>query len=1084
MTGTQHNGLGRPGRAVIGGLLLAAAVAPLSAQPIRFTQYSRSEGLSQVTVTSIVQDSRGFVWLGTEDGLNRFDGYEFAVYRRDAADITSLPDNTVWTVAEDAQGSLWIATEGGGIAKWDPPSETFERFRQRTEADFARVLHLDDEGMVWIGTRAAGLERRNPNTGTVESFRHDPSDPASLGGDAVYVICSTGDGRLWLGTDSGLDRFDPRTGTFSHLRHDPNDDSSLSDDRVRALLTDRDGTLWVGTYGGGLARLLPSGEGFEHFRHDSRDPHSLAHDRVRSLLEDDAGRLWVGTAGGLSLYDAFENQFQSYHHDPADPTSLSDNHVMSLYQDGGGVLWVGTRTGGLNAWHPNLWSFGHVARGPGALRTGAVTSFVEGDRGQLWIGTFGGGLHLQDRATGEMRYFQHDPDATGSLSSDHVMALEVDGRGQLWAGTMDAGLNRYDATSETFERIELPQGVEGRGSESVTSLLTDARGRLWIGTFGGGLLQFDPRNKTFESFMVGEKVMCLAEDREGRLWFGTNNQGLVLFDRQPELRRRFRHDPDDATSLGADGVSSLYARTGRLWVGTRGGGLARLDLEELSDDSPSFRTYTLNDGLSNDMVYGIEPDTQDRLWLSTNFGLSVFDPDEETFTTYQADQGLQLDEFNFGAHYSSSSGELFFGGVNGFNAFYPHQLARNEHAPDVVLTAVLERNEPVADWGPASQIEELSLGWREDVLTLEFAALDFAAPQRNRYRYRLAGFDEEWIQLGLHRRVSFTDLDGGDYIFQVQASNNDGVWSEEGLELPITVAPPPWKSWWAGSLYFMVGFVGLGGASVTQHRKLQREQEYSLRLEAEVQTRTEALAERASELACLNRDLADASLTDPLTGLRNRRFLFEHIGEETSLVERRYSQLAQGVGLKAFDLVFMMVDLDSFKEINDTCGHLAGDHVLMQLREVLESSCRESDLIIRWGGDEFLIIGRDSSPALGQVLAQRVLQRIREHVFTLEDGRVVRATCSIGFACFPFVREEPDALSWEDVLAMADCALYAAKYSSRDAWVGLASTETTSGDVISRLRHEPAVAVGDNQLEVHTSLDDETKIVWSEEAQP
>ncbi|MCP4245567.1 MAG: histidine kinase, partial [bacterium] len=240
------------------------------------------------------------------------------------------------------------------------------------------------------------------------------------------------------------------------------------------------------------------------------------------------------------------------------------------------------------------------------------------------------------------------------------MALEVDHRGELWAGTLDAGLNRYDAASETFERIELPQGTEGRGSEAVTSLLEDARGRLWLGTFGGGLLQFDPQSSTFERFMVGETVMCLAEDGEGRLWFGTNGQGLVLFDRQPEQRRRFRHDPDDAASLSADTVSALYAdRTGELWVGTRGGGLGVLDLGELSDDPASFRNYTSRDGLSNDVVYGIEPDTQDRLWLSTNFGLSVFDPADETFTTYQASQGLQLDEFSFGAHYSSPSGELF-----------------------------------------------------------------------------------------------------------------------------------------------------------------------------------------------------------------------------------------------------------------------------------------------------------------------------------------------------------------------------------------------------------------------------------------
>ena len=273
------------------------------AQPIRFARYSLEEGLSQVTVNSIVQDHRGFLWLGTEDGLNRFDGYEFTVYRREPSDPASLPNNAVWTVAEEADGDLWIATEGGGVAEWDRQSDTFERHRQRSAADFTRVLHLDAEGMVWIGTRDAGLVRRNPRSGAVVSFLHDPADPGSLAHDAVYALTSTADGSLWVGTEAGLDRFDRATETFVHYRHDPQLPTSLADDRIRALLEDRDGVLWVGTYGGGLARRRPGEESFERFRHDPEDPGSLGHDRIRSLLEDGEGRLWVGTAAGLSLFD-------------------------------------------------------------------------------------------------------------------------------------------------------------------------------------------------------------------------------------------------------------------------------------------------------------------------------------------------------------------------------------------------------------------------------------------------------------------------------------------------------------------------------------------------------------------------------------------------------------------------------------------------------------------------------------------------------------------------------------------------------------------------------------------------------------
>ena len=483
----------------------------------------------------------------------------------------------------------------------------------------------------------------------------------------------------------------------------------------------------------------------------------------------------------------------------------------------------------------------------------------------------------------------------------------------------------------------------------------DDRGTLWIGTFGEGLDRFDRATGLFEHFrhvpddpasLSGDRITSIAGAVDGRLWVGTDGGGLNLFDPRSGKSRRYSHEQNRRESLPSDVVYALFVdAAGGLWVGTRAG------LSFLPPRSESFRTYTSRQGLANDVIYGIRSDEAGRLWLSTNNGLSMFEPRRGTFKNYRASHGLQANEFNFGASYRSPTGELFFGGNNGFNGFFPERLAHNETAPPVVLTRVTKNYSPLD--GPADQVSRVHLEFRDRIIVFEFAALDYTAPDRNRIAYKLEGFDQDWVETD-SRQATYTQLKAGRYVFRVRGANNDGVWNQNGLSVAVDVDAAPWATPWAWGAYLLVGCGCVAGAVRSQQRKVARQVAYGHLLEQRVQ-------ERTLELQKANEELAKASITDSLTGLANRRFLSEYVEKEISLLHRRYREIDRhGITQESLDIGFMMIDLDNFKSINDSSGHSAGDEVLRQLRDILRECCRESDIVIRWGGDEFLIVARDT----------------------------------------------------------------------------------------------------------------------------
>jgi diguanylate cyclase (GGDEF)-like protein len=1053
-------------------LAVLLAVPAAHAEQMLFSRLGSEAGLSQGSVLAMQQDVRGFMWIGTEDGLIRYDGYDLQHVVRDRKDPESLPNNWVSALAiEPGTGRLWVATEGGGIA-WRDSSDG--RFRAPAGKDGkplvdpqsrVRSMMFDSRGRLWLGTRGAGVQVLDLATHSVRTYRHDAEESA-LSDDSVFQMLEDGEGRVWVATQSGLDRIavDGRVEYFAaRLRALVPGAANV---KVNALRLDDRGTLWIGT-DSGLFHHEPATGALAVLRHAATDPTSLPDDRVLTLLQDRGQRLWVGTFAGLSLLDRRNLRFETYRHDPADSSSLPDNYIVSLYEDASGLLWVGTKSGGIARWNPRSWSFGHHRIGAAA---GNVTSFVEDSRGVTWIGTFGEGLFALDRRTGVTKRYGRT--GAESIGDDNVMALTIDARDRVWVATMRAGVTRIDARTGRVDRFEAKaDDPESLPAPGVMSLLHDSRGNVWVGTFGGGVARIDGSTDRVRRYPTvrgsdgdsADRATALAEDHAGLIWIGTDGGGLDVLDPATGAFRRYAHSPSDPRSVSANTVYAIHVDAqGRVWVGTRSGGLDLAIGAPLSRKGLQFENYSEAEGLPNSTVYGVESDGAGRLWLSTNRGLARFDVRRKAFTGFRRSHGLQGDEFNFGSHYRSPSGELFFGGANGYNAFYPDRLSFNERAPAVVLTDVLKLNLPAKLGAEPDALDRVHFDYRDDVLTFRFAALDFTAPAENRYQYKLEGFDPDWVQAGTNRQVTYTNLDGGRYVFRVRAANSDGAWSDDSFALKVNVDSPPWATWWAYGLYTLAGLLALWSVWAAQQRRLEREAAFNRRLQLEVDARTAELALRNDQLHVANRQLREASVTDPLTGLGNRRALHETIDSMLNT-----ARAGDPNGIAGTRFVLMVIDLDRLKPINDQHGHEAGDRVLTQVAESLRTVSRSSDTVVRWGGDEFVMLCRDADMVIASTLAERVRAALAKQIFRVGDGAVARTSCSIGFAPYPFVPEAPEHLDWEDSLALADAALYDAK-RTRNSWVGWSGTRRTPQvpKLLEAVERDPGALEKDGFLDV------------------
>jgi diguanylate cyclase (GGDEF)-like protein len=1038
-------GFARAVAGVFAPLFFLIGAAQAGSPPLSVQRYSLEEGLSQQAVNAIVQDHEGFMWFGTEDGLNRFDGYEFRQLRHARGDTKSLPNGWISSLVPTEAG-LWIATDGGGVVFRNAQTGALESpvpLRDAGDLQRVRVLARDRLGRLWIGSRDAGVALFDPRSSELQRVRHSATEPNSLSDNSVFALVHLRNGDTLVGTARGLDRL--RAGTFdvSRVALPPELVPPGQGLRVRALAETVDGMIWVGT-DAGLGRFDPRARSWRVYRAGSgpgpvSSTGGLPDNRVQTLLVDSQGRLWIGLLNGLSWLDPVTETFSSYFRDVADTRSLPDDYIVSLFEDRGGSLWIGTKSGGIAKWNPRTWSFGHArASAEEGFTDRNITSFAEDRQGRLWIGTFGSGINLLDRASGRVSPVRHVAGQPGSLSDDRVMVMLEGSSGHLWVGTMGGGLNRFDPQTLRAEVFTHDPTVPTTLAAPGIMSLLEVDKQLWVGTFGGGISRLDADSRRFDNLRPGPedglhlssgRVTAMARDRSGHVWIGTDGGGLNVWDSKTRRLHYYKRDAKRLDSLSGDSIYSILVDdNGGVWIGTRGGGLDRVVNPGEAPQGLRFANFAEPQGLPNNTIYGLRADGTGNIWMSTNFGLARLEPRSGKVQVFHRLHGLQAEEFNFGAHYRDRSGKLFFGGAAGFNSFYPEMLEINERPPRVVLTQFLKLNSPGVAGVPEERLERLKLSHQEDVITLRFAALDFADPRANRYEYKLEGFDEDWVAADERRTATYTNLPGGDYVFRVRASNSDGVWSTQDLALPIEVAPSPWLSPYAYAGYALFAMLLLLAVWYAQQRRIARAAELQARLEQQVSDRTYELAQRNRELEDANRRLEMASLTDTLTGLANRRYLMEQFPR--LIAERKNSA----------GLALMIIDLDALKPINDQHGHAAGDEVIVEIARTLRQAIRPDDVLARWGGDEFVVVAQAQHVEQACMLAERIRERIAKMKCVLPRGAVVRTSCSIGLTCLPFVPGNPDAVSWEHAVKIADLALYRAK-RGRNAWRGWFGTE-------------------------------------------
>jgi signal transduction histidine kinase/streptogramin lyase len=877
---------------------------------VRFEHLTIQDGLSQNSGQVIFQDSQGYLWVGTQDGLNRYDGYVFTAFRHDPENPASISNNSILSMAEAEDGHLWIGTSDG-LNRLDPLTRTFTRYKNvphdpsSLSQNTITSIFEDSDGALWIGT-LGGLDRFDPGREGFDHFQHDPNDPASLSSNAISVIFEDARHHLWIGTGAlgipgaGLNRFNPSTGKVTRFQHIDSDPTSLGSNNISSIYEAPDGSFWIGTGGQGLP-----GDGLDlfnpragtafHYLHDEEIQNTLSGNDIAALWGDVGGTLWIATySHGLNRMDlASTGDFTRYEHDPYFPDSLSGDDIRSLYRDRSGVLWIGTGNHGINKLPANSGQFSLYRNNPSnpdSLGTNTVGAFSEDQYGYIWVGTWGGGLDRFDPRHGRFDHFRQNPADPSSLSSDLVMAVYADSQNAVWAGTLGGGLNRMGlATGEVTHYFHDPRDPTSLIDNNVAVIISDGWDGLWLGTYGG-LSHYNPVTDSFTNYVNNfaknpanlaslseNKVVSLYLDEEEQvLWIGTWGGGLNRLDLKdpfhttPQLApfRTYRYSSDDPGSLSEDSVWAIQeSADGSLWLGTQSG------LNRFDPQTQTFKRYTEKQGLPNISILGILKDNDEHLWLTTENGLAKLDLRAAKFTTYDLTDGLQGNEFNSNAFFRSRDGTLYIGGTNGFNAFHPEDIRPNVVPPPVAITNFEVFNEALTV--DLSGQTPIRLSYQQDFITFEFAALDFRAPQKNHYAYMLEGFDKNWIQTEDRRSATYTNLPGGQYSFRVKASNGDGVWNATGVSIPLIVTPPLWETWWFRALgVFALALVtGLGfrwRLSTVHAQKADLERQVAIRtseLQHQVEQREkaeQALAEKAAQEAVtlernrLARDLHDA----------------------------------------------------------------------------------------------------------------------------------------------------------------------------------------------------------------------------------
>ncbi len=771
------------------------------------------QGASPSATFAIIEDSLGFIWFGTVDGLYRYDGYNFKVFRNDQNNPNTISNNTVRSLAVDHKGKLWIATQGGGLDCFDILSETFTHYNHSGQheneisGNSIWSVMVDRKGNIWSGVSGEGIDRLDVKTNTFRHYHPVAKNYHLDQGQTIRELFEDEEGLIWIGLpDEGFSSLDPETGQVKQFEHKHDNESGLTNNSVYHMHLGSDGNIWISTFGGGVNIFNRKEHRFKYIR-DKKTDRGLASDFVYCIKERVPGEFWIGTEYGITKYFADEDRYEHYQHSNTLESGLSENRIREIFIDSRGIVWAGTESGVEKfAIQSQFETIRFQGAGPGAFNEGIVRAICEDHRGDLWVGVIDNGIIRYSPKTKEHKHYKYNKGSTFGLPDNSIISIFEDSEHTIWLGGWNTGLIKYNSKKDGFIHVANAWKDSTTLSDNRIQLIHEEKpGIFWIGT-ENGLDMYDVKANKYKHFtheednsnsLSGKSIQSEAFvfDNEGNIWLGTWSFGLnkIEFsssDKEHYTIKHWRHAPQNRNSLSNDNVISLYIdKNGIVWIGTFGGGLCRLDPK-----TNGFINYNTDSGLPNNVIFSIKEDKNENLWLSTDHGISMFNPRDTTFQNFTKSDGLQDNHFFWGAAHQVKSGEIYFGGINGITHFIPENVKPDSSlaTPQIIDIKLFNKTLPIE--GSLSTLDEIELDYNQNFLSFEFAALNYKEPERNNYRYMLEGFDKTWIENLNKRSASYTNLSPGEYTLKLCVSNSDGIWNPEIRKLKITITSPWWQT--------------------------------------------------------------------------------------------------------------------------------------------------------------------------------------------------------------------------------------------------------------------------------------------------
>jgi len=1012
-------------------LLIGVSFTCAAQQYTSFKKFPNDNPLSYKSVQTITQDSDGFIWLGSQEGLHRFDGYQFLSFHHDANNPKSLSSDVISRVLVDHSAQLWVATRGGGVNIYQEVSQSFRRIDSKNSElkltnDNVNALIEDSHHNIWVGTdNGLNIIFRDGESWSIKQIYNSPDNTKSLTNNSVEAIIQTANGNIWVGTNGGgISVFDVNGRFVKQINLEQKSNSSSLGKLITALFQDHQGNIWVGTSENGLIKYNPDSRALVHYR-DNGD--SISSNTIEEIYQDSHQKIWIATDKGALVYDYNIDRFQRINHSISNPASLTNDFVLSFFEDNNQMMWIGTFSG-VNRWDPNMTTFNQFnnSRFP-EISSSLVMDFTLLNSNQLMFSTYTKGVYQLTLDTGEVEAFE----LNYLIKGLRAMALLIDGA-KLWLGTRASGLIEIDLQQGKIKKHQYEENnANSLSANSVTDIIKDSHGNIWASTFNNGLNKLNS-DGTFTRYEVTSPVsnkgpsikhiLQILEDNRGYLWLATYGGGINRFDPVTEEFIHIKHSDNNNASLSSDLAWILEQdKENNLWVGTQAAGLNLLTNRNMLDSNFVFQRFNVKSGMRDQSVYSLSEDAASNIWFSSNKGISYYSPKLNSFKHFDTRHGLIDLEYNHGAIFKAPDNTLYFGSAKGVTSVNPSNILNDHPAPNVRLTNILKLNEPMTFKQRLSALSSISFDYTDQLISFEYVGLNYAAPESTRYKYRLKGFDEEWIDAGKSRRATYTNLPSGSYQLEIIAGNNDNVWSDPYL-LTINMTPAPWNTWWAYLLYAVLIALLLLAYSRFLNRKLLIEQQQKSYLKQQIQEKTQEFQLKNIELEQANQQLEDAATVDKVTGVKSRRYLDIYIEQASQLLSQIHENILPVQRSLLPRLYLVMIKLNNIEQITNS--------QLVNLTDLLLYSRNDDDLVIRWADDSFVIIGYEKDDNARELVA-RLANRFEQAL-----GQNVKSGMAYSF--YPFNFEQPMALSWDQVSVITEHALSVAEKNNIN-WLGFYS---------------------------------------------